>query len=150
MLTPELMARVVMENYDPNFASMFRQGDILVGGYNFGCGSSREQAATTLKSSGIDVVIAGSFSETYKRNAFNNGLLCIEIPELVSALRTEFGTDCETVRTNRRCKLDFRTCSAAVSFDGDEYSSFSFHPLGPVAQALIVAGSLEQLIIARA
>jgi homoaconitate hydratase len=67
-MTEAEMAEVVMENYDPTFASMARRGDILVGGENFGCGSSREQASTALKYKGIDVIIASSFSETYRRN----------------------------------------------------------------------------------
>ena len=55
-------------------------------GFNFGTGSSREQAATALKFKGIPCVIAGSFSETYKRNAFNNGFVVFECPELVTHL----------------------------------------------------------------
>ena len=62
----------------------------MVGGFNFGTGSSREQAVTALKAKGIPLVIAGSFSQTYLRNAFNNGFLCIEIPELVKRLRAKF------------------------------------------------------------
>ena len=86
-MTPEMMARVVMENYDPQFAARTQAGDIVVGGFNFGTGSSREQAVTALKAKGIPLVIAGSFSQTYLRNAFNNGFLCIESPELVKRLR---------------------------------------------------------------
>ncbi len=72
-----------MENYDPQFAARTQAGDVVVGGFNFGTGSSREQAVTALKCTGIPLVIAGSFSQTYLRNAFNNGFLCIEAPELV-------------------------------------------------------------------
>src|SRR5437660_944877 len=70
-MTPEQMAAVTFENYDPNFNALYQKGDVVVGGLNFGSGSSREQAATALKFKGIPCVIAGSFSETYKRNAFN-------------------------------------------------------------------------------
>ena len=73
-----------MENYDPEFAKIANKGDILVGGFNFGTGSSREQAATAFKYKGIQLVIAGSFSQTYKRNAINNGFIVIEAPELVN------------------------------------------------------------------
>ena len=62
---------------------------MLVGGFNFGTGSSREQAATALLHKGIRTVLAGSFSETYKRNAINNGLLVIEVPSLVRSLRAQ-------------------------------------------------------------
>ena len=66
-LHAEEIRKVVMENYDPEFSKIFKTGDILIGGYNFGCGSSREQAATAFLSCGMNV-IQGSFSETYKRN----------------------------------------------------------------------------------
>ncbi|PYK17531.1 MAG: homoaconitase, partial [Verrucomicrobia bacterium] len=86
-MTPEQMAAVTFENYDPNFNSLYQRGDVVVAGFNFGTGSSREQAATALKFKGIPCVIAGSFSETYKRNAFNNGFVVFECPELVTHLR---------------------------------------------------------------
>ena len=81
------MAAVTFENYDPNFNTLYQEGDVVVGGLNFGSGSSREQAATALKFKGIPCVIAASFSETYKRNAFNNGFVVFECPELVTHLR---------------------------------------------------------------
>ena len=64
-VTPETMAKVVMENYDPQFAARTRAGDVVVSGFNFGTGSSREQAVTCLKAKGIPLVIAASFSQTY-------------------------------------------------------------------------------------
>jgi len=91
--TPEQQAEVAMENYDPDFVKLSKKGDILVGGFNFGSGSSREQAATALKYRGIQLLLAGSFSETYKRNAINNGFLIIEIPQLVKELKSKFGED---------------------------------------------------------
>src|SRR5213592_3574037 len=87
-MTPEQMAAVTFENYDPNFNTLYQKGNVVVGGLNFGSGSSREQAATALKYKGIPCVIAASFSETYKRNAFNNGFVVFECPELVTHLRT--------------------------------------------------------------
>eukprot|EP00002_Diphylleia_rotans_P012819 TRINITY_DN2502_c0_g1_i5.p1 TRINITY_DN2502_c0_g1~~TRINITY_DN2502_c0_g1_i5.p1 ORF type:complete len:631 (+),score=113.70 TRINITY_DN2502_c0_g1_i5:45-1937(+) len=78
-LSKEKMAEVAMENYDTSFRNIAKSGDILVGGFNFGTGSSREQAATSLIYKGIRLIIAGSYSETYKRNALNNGLLAIEV-----------------------------------------------------------------------
>ncbi len=79
-----------MENYDPNFTKIAKKGDLLIGGFNFGTGSSREQAATALKYFGIPVLLAGSFSETFKRNALNNGYLCVEVPELVADLKKQY------------------------------------------------------------
>jgi 3-isopropylmalate dehydratase small subunit len=83
-MTPEQMAKVAMLNYDPKFQEIARLGDILVGGWNFGSGSSREQAATALKYRGIPLVIAGSYSQTYKRNAFNNGYIVISVEACAS------------------------------------------------------------------
>ena len=88
---PEDQAGVVMENYDPEFKSIVKQDDILVGGFNFGTGSSREQAATALKYKGIQLVIAGSFSATYSRNAFNNGFLLLEVPDFSNDLNQLYG-----------------------------------------------------------
>ena len=92
-MTPEMMAKVVMENYDPQFAARTQAGDVIVSQFNFGTGSSREQAVTCLKAKGIPLVIAASFSQTYLRNAFNNGFLCIEVPEFVARLRDQFAKE---------------------------------------------------------
>src|SRR4030095_5683139 len=86
-MTPDQMAAVTFENYDPKFNELYQTGDVVVAGFNFGTGSSRERAPTALKFKGIPCVIAGSFSETYKRNAFNNGFVVFECPELVTHLR---------------------------------------------------------------
>lgn len=68
------MAKHALEGYDPEFPRKIRQGDIIVAGKNFGCGSSREQAATCLKFAGIAAVIAKSYSRIFFRNAINQGL----------------------------------------------------------------------------
>ncbi|SYZ72838.1 Aconitase A [Candidatus Zixiibacteriota bacterium] len=139
--TPEQQAAVVMENYDPEFGKIAKEGDILVGGYNFGTGSSREQAATALKYRGIRLVVAGSFSETYKRNALNNGYLVIEAPELVQSLKARFGTDRLTISTGIRAILDFKRSQIKV-----ENKEFGIGPVGPAAQELIIAGGLENWV----
>jgi homoaconitate hydratase len=138
---PEEQARVVMENYDPNFAVLVKEGDVLVGGFNFGAGSSREQAVTALKYRGIRMVVGGSFSETYKRNALNNGFLVLEAPELVKDLKERFGTSKPTVQTHLEMKLDIRFSSLWV--DGRTYSIGS---VGPAAQELIIEGGLENWV----
>ena len=107
--TNEQQAEVVMENYDPNFGKLVSKGNILVGGYNFGTGSSREQAATSLKYRGIQIVIAGSFSQTYKRNAINNGFLVFEAPELVNDLQNKFGNKKLSVKTGIMAEINFQT-----------------------------------------
>ncbi len=74
---PEEMAEHALEDLDPDFVDNVEEGDIIVAGENFGCGSSREQAATCLKHSGIAAIVAKSFSRIYYRNAINNGLPAI-------------------------------------------------------------------------
>lgn len=69
----ELSAHV-MEAEDPKFAQNVRQGDIIVAGWNFGCGSSREQAPVALKHAGISAIVAKSFARIFYRNAINVGL----------------------------------------------------------------------------
>jgi len=143
-MSPEEMGRVAMANYDPDFQALAREGDILVGGYNFGSGSSREQAATALKFRGIQLIVAGSYSQTYKRNAFNNGYVVIECPELVDDLKARFGTNKPTVRSGITAKFDFVN-SAIVTPD----KTYQFSALGKVAQELVVSGGFEPLIALR-
>src|SRR5437667_579940 len=142
-MTPEEMAAVTFENYDPNFNTLYQKGDVVVGGLNFGSGSSREQAATALKFKGIPCVIAGSFSETYKRNAFNNGFVVFECPELVAYLR-ETLKDRKPTTVASEITIDY--AKSILSVDG---KSFSFPPLSPAAQELIVAGGAENLVASR-
>jgi len=143
-MTPEEMAAVTFENYDPNFNSLYRKGDVVVGGLNFGSGSSREQAATALKFKGIPCVIASSFSETYKRNAFNNGFVVFECPELVTHLRAI--PRLRDAPTTVASKIDIDYAKSTLTLDG---KSFAFPPLSPAAQELIVAGGAENLVAAR-
>ncbi|MCG8484604.1 MAG: 3-isopropylmalate dehydratase small subunit [Clostridia bacterium] len=70
----------------PEFSKEVREGDIVVGGKNFGCGSSRESAPTALKVSGIKVVIAESFGRIFFRNCFNLGILAIESQEIAKSI----------------------------------------------------------------
>ncbi|KIW71114.1 homoaconitase, mitochondrial [Phialophora macrospora] len=84
------MAEVCMENYDPNFKAVAKPGDILVSGFNFGCGSSREQAATSILAKKIPLVVAGSFGNIFSRNSINNGLMGLEVPKLIRRLRETF------------------------------------------------------------
>jgi homoaconitate hydratase len=88
---PAKMATVTMENYDPEFAKIAKAGDILVSGFNFGCGSSREQAATAILAKGINLVVSGSFGNIFSRNSINNALMGVEVPKLIERLRSAFG-----------------------------------------------------------
>ncbi len=142
-MTPDQMAEVTFENYDPNFNSLYQKGDVVVGGLNFGTGSSREQAATALKFKGIPCVIAASFSETYKRNAFNNGFVVFECPELATHLRATL-KDRQPTTVAGEITIDYG--KSVLMIDGQ---SFSFPPLSPAAQELIVAGGAENLVARR-
>src|SRR5437588_1488954 len=142
-MTPKEMAAVTFENYDPNFNTLYQKGDVVVGGLNFGSGSSREQAATALKFKGIPCVIAGSFSETYKRNAFNNGFVAFECPELVTHLRETLKDRTPTTEASP-ITIDY-----GKSILTPDERSFSFPSLSPAAQELLVAGGAENLVASR-
>jgi 3-isopropylmalate/(R)-2-methylmalate dehydratase small subunit len=75
---PKELAKHIFEDIDPDFAARVQKGDILIAGENFGCGSSREQAPQSLKSSGLSAIVAKSFARIFYRNAFNIGLLLVE------------------------------------------------------------------------
>jgi homoaconitate hydratase len=147
-MTKEMMAKVVMENYDPQFAARTEAGDVIVGGFNFGTGSSREQAVTCLKAKGIPLVIAASFSQTYLRNAYNNGFLCVEVPELVKRLREQFASavaaNDKTIIPGDAIDIDFT--SSVIAWRGEK---FAFPALGSVPQSLVIAEGVENLVARR-
>jgi homoaconitate hydratase len=144
-MTPAEMAKVAMLNYDPEFQAIAQGGDILVGGWNFGSGSSREQAATALKYRGLPLIVAGSYSQTYKRNAFNNGYVVLECPKLVQELRTRFAGRTEpTIRTDLAARVDFETSEITV-----EGKTYPFGPLRDVAQELVALGGFESVLAKR-
>ena len=144
-MTPEMMARVVMENYDPQFALRTHADDVIVGGFNFGTGSSREQAVTCLKAKGIPLIIAASFSQTYLRNAYNNGFLCIEVPALIKRLREQFAGELaakeKTIIPGEKLDIDFTI--STVTWRGER---FAFPPLGTIPQLLVIAGGAENVV----
>jgi homoaconitate hydratase len=148
-MTSEMMAKVVMENYDPQFAARTKAGDVIVSQFNFGTGSSREQAVTCLKAKGIPLVIAASFSQTYLRNAFNNGFLCIEVPGFVARLREQFAPEIaaakqKTIIPGDEIDIDFT--SSTIAWRGEK---FAFPALGSVPQSLVIAGGVENLVAKR-
>jgi len=147
-MTKEMMAKVVMENYDPQFGARTNAGDVIVGGFNFGTGSSREQAVTCLKAKGIPLVIAASFSQTYLRNAYNNGFLCVEVPELVKRLREQFAKEIaakeKTIIPGDEIDIDFTT--SVITWRGGK---FPFPALGSVPQSLVIAEGVENLVAKR-
>lgn len=146
-MSTEEMGAVAMENYDGSFPEIVQEGDVLITGYNFGTGSSREQAATALKAAGISAVICGSANQTYKRNAVNNGLIVIECPELLETIKASVGkTDTPTLVQNPFCatvSIDF--LNSQIGTDRGE-GTFSFRGFDPVCQELIALGGLEAWI----
>jgi len=107
-MQPSEMAQHAMEDLDPTFAGEVQAGDVIVAGKNFGCGSSREQAATCLKAVGVAAVVAKSFSRIFFRNAINTGLPVIELQKGTDAMEKD-----DTV------SIDFG--SGIVRHEGNEY-----------------------------
>jgi 3-isopropylmalate/(R)-2-methylmalate dehydratase small subunit len=107
------LAAHVLEDLDPRFAGTVKPGDILVAGWNFGCGSSREQAPIALKAAGISVVVAKSFARIFYRNGINIGLPLLELGEHDiqpgSQVAVDFAhgivTDEKTLRTYSATKI---------------------------------------------
>jgi 3-isopropylmalate/(R)-2-methylmalate dehydratase small subunit len=85
----EFLAAHCMEDADPQFPGKVNDGDIIVAGKNFGCGSSREHAPVAIKGAKVSCVIAHSFARIFYRNAFNMGLLILESPEAAAAIATD-------------------------------------------------------------
>jgi homoaconitate hydratase len=140
-MTPEQMASVVMENYDPGFAAQLQPDDIIVTGYNFGTGSSREQAVTALQAARIAMITAASFSQTYLRNAFNNGFICVSCPTLAAAMREAYAAkekaDMKSIVSAEPLTVDFK--AAQVLWRGRR---FACTPLGTQVQELVAAGGV--------
>ena len=85
--SPEDLAKHCMEDIDPTFAGKVQPGDIIVGGANFGCGSSREHAPIAIRACGVRCVIAASFARIFYRNAINIGFPILECPEAAAAIQ---------------------------------------------------------------
>jgi 3-isopropylmalate/(R)-2-methylmalate dehydratase small subunit len=126
LMEPAEMAKHALEDLDPEFAKNVRPGDVIVAGKNFGCGSSREQAAACLRAAGIQAVIAKSFARIYFRNAINLGLAVLQCVEASDALQT--GDEVE------------------IDFAGGKIISggrvFNFFPLPDSVIGIIEAGGL--------
>ncbi len=125
ILEPEEMARHALEGVAPDFPDRLRPGDIIVAGMGFGCGSSREQAATCLKTAGVAAVVAGSFARIFFRNAVNQGLPVVQA-DISGGLK-----DGDTIT------IDFDACRIEHS-DGEA----RFPPLAESVRAIIEAGGL--------
>ncbi|CAK7266281.1 mitochondrial Homoaconitase [Sporothrix epigloea] len=147
----DTMAEVCMENYDKEFRTIATAGDILVSGFNFGCGSSREQAATAILAKKIPMVVSGSFGNIFSRNSINNALMGLEVPRLVERLREAFKADAGhpvlTRRTGWSLVWDVRRSKVTVT-EGPGGASWSqkVGELPPNVQEIIARGGLEKWV----
>jgi len=141
--TTKQMAEACMQNYDPTFTSTARAGDILVSGFGFGCGSSREQAATAIAACSIPLVVAGSFSSIFARNSINNALPTLELPELVERLRARFPEALLTRRTGWSVSWDVRRNIVEISEGPDRPTwNMTVGELSPNIQEIIAVGGI--------
>ncbi|EMT73367.1 Homoaconitase, mitochondrial [Fusarium odoratissimum] len=148
-ISPEKMAEVCMENYDTEFGKIAQPGDILVTGFNFGCGSSREQAATAILAKKIPLVVSGSFGNIFSRNSINNALMGVEVPRLVERLRETYKNDTEkplTRRTGWKFVWDVRRSKVVVTEkDGKQWEQ-KVGELPANVQEIIAKGGLEKWV----
>jgi len=126
----EELANHCMEDIDKNFSSNVKEGDFIIAGYNFGCGSSREHAPLAIKSSGIKAVIAKTFARIFYRNAINIGLVIIENSEIQNDVKK----DDELVLSLDEGKIINKT----------QNKEYSFSPYPKEIQDLINAGGLVE------
>lgn len=130
---PQEIASHALEDLDPRFAHAVQPGDVVVGGRNWGCGSSREQGATALKYAGVGAVIAVSFARIYYRNAVNNGLPAITCAAAVAALQPGDAVEINLVQHTIR----------------SAHGSFDFAPFSPSVHGIVAAGGLIPYLQAR-
>jgi 3-isopropylmalate/(R)-2-methylmalate dehydratase small subunit len=128
MSLPEELAEHCMEDIDASFVGSVQKGDIIVGGENFGCGSSREHAPLAIKGAGVSCVIAESFARIFYRNAINIGLPILECAEAVAG--TEAGD---------RLTVDLTAGTITNARTGKTYRT---SPLPEFVMQIVAAGGL--------
>ena len=126
------LAAHCMEDIDPEFVNKVKEGDIIVGGANFGCGSSREHAPLAIKTAGVSCVIAATFARIFYRNSINIGLPILECPAASAA-----------IQAGDKVKVDFDT---GVITDETTGETFQAQPFPPFIQNIIKAGGLMNSI----
>ena len=122
------LAKHCMEDIDTEFVKNVKAGDIMVAGYNFGCGSSREHAPLVIKTCGTGCVIAKSFARIFYRNAINIGLAILECPEA-----------CDEINANDEVEVDFDT---GVITNHTQNKTYQAQPFPPFIQNIIKNGGL--------
>nr|WP_317412464.1 3-isopropylmalate dehydratase small subunit [uncultured Solibaculum sp.] len=131
----EELAAHCMEDIDKEFVKKVQKGDVMVGGKNFGCGSSREHAPIAIKTSGISCVIAASFARIFYRNAINIGLAILECPEAAAE-----------IQNGDQVKVDVTT---GVITDVTTGKTYQAEPFPPFIQNIISSGGLLKTISER-
>lgn len=129
---PGQLAKHCMEDADPNFVARMNKGDIIMGGENFGCGSSREHAPISIKAAGVSCVIAKSFARIFYRNAFNMGLPIFESREFVDA-----------IKEGEEINVD--STKGTILIAGSD-KVFKINPIPPFMEELIADGGLMKHI----
>lgn len=125
---PKELAKHCMEDADPDFVNKMKPGDIIIGGENFGCGSSREHAPIAIKAAGISCVVAKSFARIFYRNSFNMGLPIFECRELADNIAE--GTE-----------ISIDSVKGTITIR-DTQKTFSINPIPPFMEQLIADGGL--------
>ena len=111
------LATHCMEDIDPDFVKNVKEGDIMVAGWNFGCGSSREHAPLAIKTSGVSCVIAKTFARIFYRNAINIGLAILECEAAADA-----------IQAGDEVAVDFDTGVITNVTKGESYQAQPFPP----------------------
>ena len=124
---PTELAKHVMEDADPSFKDRVKDGDIIVAGENFGCGSSREHAPIALKAAGVSAVIAKSFARIFYRNAFNMGLTILELDQS------------SEIKEGDILKIDL---DSGTIESKNNNKTYKFTPIPPFMQELVSCGGL--------
>ena len=129
---PQELAAHCMEDADPKFVTKTKAGDIIAGGENFGCGSSREHAPIAIKAAGISCVVAKSFARIFYRNAFNMGLPIFESRELF-----------EAIKEGEEINVD--SAEGTITLPSKN-KTFRINPIPPFMEQLIADGGLMKHI----
>ena len=122
------LAKHCLEDLDKDFVKKVKEGDIIVAGKDFGCGSSREHAVWAIRGAGVQTVIAKSFARIFYRNAINNGFYIIELPEAL-----------EKINNGDELEIDYKTGLIKNKTTGTD---IKFDPLPDFALEIIEAGGL--------
>lgn len=124
---PKILATHAMEDNDKDFSKKVKNGDIIVAGENFGCGSSREHAPIALKAAGIGAIIAKSFARIFYRNSFNTGLLILECKQS------------DKIDENNELQIDI---NSGVITNLTKNEKYKFEPIPEFMQELLKSGGL--------